>query len=76
MMIGRVLGNDFSLILIIIGNVPRMRGLNLLYGQGNGIRTLTAKRILELDNGGWVFHGTFIERSDPEPVHASRILSP
>jgi hypothetical protein len=35
LMIGCVLGNDFALILIIIGNVFGLRRLNLLYGRGD-----------------------------------------
>jgi hypothetical protein len=41
LMIGSVFGNDFPLILIIIGNVLRLRGLNWLDRRGDGIRTLT-----------------------------------
>jgi hypothetical protein len=46
-MIGSVLSNDFPLILIIIGNELRLRGLNSLDRRGDGIRTYTTKRILK-----------------------------
>ncbi len=45
LMIGSVLSNDFPIILIIIGNVLGLRGLNSLDRQGDGIRTFTTKRI-------------------------------
>ena len=45
LMIGSVLNNDFPLILIIIGNVLGLRGLNSLDRQGDGIRTVTTQRI-------------------------------
>ncbi len=45
LMMGSVLSNDSPLILIIIGNVLRLLGLNLLYGSGDEIRTFTTERI-------------------------------
>ncbi len=44
-MIGGVLSYDFPLILIIIGNVLGLQGLNSLDRRGDGIRTFTTKRI-------------------------------
>jgi hypothetical protein len=45
LMIGSVLSNDFTLILIIIGNELRLWGLNSLDRRGDGIRTYTTKQI-------------------------------
>ena len=47
LMIGSVLSNDFPLIVIIImiGNDLRLRGLNSLDRRGDGIRTYTTKWI-------------------------------
>ncbi len=45
LMTGSILSNDFSLILIIIGNVLGLLGLNWLDRRGDGIRTFTTKRI-------------------------------
>jgi hypothetical protein len=45
LMISSVLSNDFPLILIIIGNVLGLRGLNWLDRRGDGIRPFTTKRI-------------------------------
>ena len=46
LMIGSVLSNDFPLIIIIIGNVLGLLGLNRVDRRGDGIRTFTTKRIL------------------------------
>jgi hypothetical protein len=45
LMIGSVLSNDFPLILIVIGNVLGLRGLNSLDRRGDGIRTFTTQQI-------------------------------
>ncbi len=45
LMIGSVLSNEFPLIVIIIGNVIGLLGLNWLDGRGDGTRTFTTKRI-------------------------------
>jgi hypothetical protein len=44
LMIGCVLSSDFPLNLVIIGNVLGLRGLSLLYGRGDGIRTFPTER--------------------------------
>ncbi len=44
-MIGSVLSNEFPLILINIGNVVGLLGLNWLDRRGDGIRTFTTERI-------------------------------
>ena len=43
LMTGSVLSNDFPLILIIIGNVLGLLGLNSLDRRGDGIRTFTTQ---------------------------------
>ncbi len=72
LLIGSVLSNDFPLILIIIGNVLGLLGLNSLDGRGDGIRTFTTERI---STSRAMEDGRYID-SDPEPVPASGTLSP
>ncbi len=45
LIIGSVLSNDFPLILIIIGNMLGLLGLNSIDRRGDRIRTSTTKQI-------------------------------
>jgi hypothetical protein len=47
LIIGSILSNDVPVILIIIGNVLGLRGLNFLYRRGDGIQNFTTEQILK-----------------------------
>jgi hypothetical protein len=79
LVIGSVLSNDFPLILILIGNVLGLWGLNTLYELGDGIRTFTTERISKsraMEDGRHMGHAlSGSERSAPEPVPLLEFIS-